>query len=285
MPRLGLRAAPPLDGSFSLNRDSPQAQGLAAWWPTLASPSGGAIRDFLGRFNFTIQAGSPTVVPSPLVGLAGDTAGATGRWAVTNTALDPLMGTSAFTVTCWVQPLGTTGNVCPWGKFDGSAFKGPYLRVDPGGSFVSLTYFDNTGSSRGASSGVNIAQYECALIACGYNGIDELFCQVNGQRTTASVAGVTFASTTANLQLGNRGDTNAAFDGRVADLRLYSRYLSQADVWQLWVPQTRWELYRPAKRRTIVLAAPAAGQPTMRRWGGVRFARMTEIGRSGVGVY
>src|SRR3990172_826483 len=44
----GHRQSRPPTGSFTINRDSPQAKGLVAWWPTLATRGGTSMFDLSG---------------------------------------------------------------------------------------------------------------------------------------------------------------------------------------------------------------------------------------------
>jgi len=55
------------------------------------------------------------------------------------------------------------------------------------------------------------------------------------------------------------------FFGRVDDVRIYGRALSNVEMWQLWAPQTRYAIYRPKGRGSAydTVAAPAAGRPTV----------------------
>jgi hypothetical protein len=50
-------------------------------------------------------------------------------------------------------------------------------------------------------------------------------------------------------------------DGEFCDLRIYNRALSSAEVWALYDPRTRWDLYQQPTRRLWIdtAAAPATG--------------------------
>jgi hypothetical protein len=82
--------------------------------------------------------------------------------------------------------------------------------------------------------------------------------------TNSTTGGAVTAATVNNFTIGGvlSGTSNAAFytDGWIADFRLYTRALSPAEVWQLYDPQTRGELFLPP--RWQVMTAPPAGGAT-----------------------
>lgn len=237
------RPSPPLEAIFRLNRRSQQANGLIAWWPTLGSRGAGLLRDFAGRFNLAPTAG-PTWLADDF-GLVTAMDGASSQyWSITNTGLDPYLGASSFTITCWVNRLTTADNKKIWGKVS-AGFVGPALRVDTTATL--FQYRDSSATARTVST-VALTSGAWALVACIFDADAALVgIQINNRaRVTASVAGFTFVSTTQKFTLGQIGSNADYFTGRLADVRIYNRVLTEAEVWRMWDPATRWELYQPA---------------------------------------
>jgi hypothetical protein len=65
-------------------------------------------------------------------------------------------------------------------------------------------------------------------------------------------------TSTGDLWIGKQdvGGFAHPFGGLIADVRLYDRILSPQEIWRMWDPATRWELYRPP-RRTRAMNSPA----------------------------
>ncbi len=57
-----------------------------------------------------------------------------------------------------------------------------------------------------------------------------------------------------NIRVGQRVDAGAArdFEGIIGPVMLYNRAISPAEIWALYDPRTRWELYAPQVRRVYV---------------------------------
>lgn len=93
---------------------------------------------------------------------------------------------------------------------------------------------------------------------------------VNGIRdaTTTTSVPATLNNPNYNVLIGaGQGGANKAyyqFRGVIHEARIYNRALSEDEIWQLWNPPTRWDLYR-SPIRFFGKAAPAA--PTGRVFG------------------
>lgn len=69
------------------------------------------------------------------------------------------------------------------------------------------------------------------------------------------------------VYIGNRAGLDAPWSGMISEARIYNRQLSAVEVYRMWAPQTRHDLYRHPHSST---GAPiAAGQPMAARrgWG------------------
>ena len=57
------------------------------------------------------------------------------------------------------------------------------------------------------------------------------------------------------------GSAASWFTGQIAEVRVYNRALTDNEVWELYAPQTRWDLYWQPSRRVYV-QAPASFDAT-----------------------
>jgi len=268
MPRLLTRAAPVLDQAFELNRDSMQARGLRAWWPTVASRGAGTLRDLSNR-GYAGTLTGPLWTPDPLTGATLDFDN-TDDYVNLGDSTTVVTTGQPFTLAWWERVKAGSG-VYP------SRFRLPisggteafavlrssdaaYERLAFGKANSTNTVFRLMGAPTLAAS-VDI-WYLWTLV--GRVGPEDVGTAANW---AAYVNGASY-TVEANTTFGSFGNTIAriGYDGadnaancQMADIRIYDRPLSAAEVWQLWAPQTRWELYRPAKRRTWILPAGAAG--------------------------
>jgi len=74
-----------------------------------------------------------------------------------------------------------------------------------------------------------------------------------------------FANFTKTLYLGGFNDGGAPLSpyvGNLLDFRIYNRVLTVDEVWQLYAPETRWELYEPVVRQWVVGVTAAPPAPT-----------------------
>ena len=49
------------------------------------------------------------------------------------------------------------------------------------------------------------------------------------------------------------------FTGKIGDVRIYNRALSPAEIWAMYDPATRWELYAPVMPSGMVYVSAAGG--------------------------
>lgn len=96
---------PPLGVPFTVNRASPQARGLVAWWPTLGAVGSTVIRDPIHGLDMTMGGtNNPTWTVQPgqgqVLGFDG-----TSRYARTVYAAD--LNVSAITLTAWIRSTNT----------------------------------------------------------------------------------------------------------------------------------------------------------------------------------
>ena len=238
---------------FELNRDSPQAQGLVAWWPTLDSAGANVLRDFGGRgLNGAFPGGTanPSWVGDGQFGNVLSFDGEDDRIQIANSS--SLTNHAQFTAGGWFY-------VKSWGNW------ARIINKDDFGGNDRWYISHNNGSGRlfatlmtPAMGGVQAQVYQGNVlllnqwnhIAYIYDGSSlKLF--VNGVSDIGSTVETPFGSYTgtSSILIGGKGNAVESMAGYTADTRIYNRALSTAEVWQQWAPQTCWDLYRPLVRR------------------------------------
>ncbi len=215
---------------FGLNKDSPQAQGLVFWFPVIPNQAG-AIREFV--------AGVETAYNAANIGLVHDRHG--------RTALDFNIGageainlgqlndfgeeSSSFTVSCWMQSGGSTGNLNDIiNKKNNSIF-----RIDEASNLMRFAVSATQATI--AQSVVDVKDNVPHHVVLRYDGID-----VKGYIdffNTASAAATQPGTTGDPTEIGSVGNE----DILIADCRFYNTILSDAEIFHAFTPSTRWDLY------------------------------------------
>ncbi len=245
---------------FEIDRASPQAKGLAACWPLFAGPGIG-LRDVSGGgAHLVLGAGAET--PSWIAA------------AATNAhALDFDGGDEAHVAGGNVAALDITGNeitLCAWIKPDTAGTSGGsrFLskRTDAGGSDVYSIFSLSPGADAGVwfRIGGNTDLIFQTTLPTGnwqhwigtYDGTAMRLYR-NGVEVANKVGSGNIPSSARGVFLGHREAESRHFDGAMADVRIYDRALSAREVWALYDPATRWDLYR--ENRVLRVWPTAAG--------------------------
>jgi len=244
---------PPL-WPFTINRDSPQAEGLVAWWPFVALGNA-TLYDLSGNNNngvITNMAANPWLANEVLGGHSLDFDGANDQVNVTGNNL-PTGSQTTFTMSAWANGSAGPDAIVIWGSQ--TANNGPHLyRID-----ASNWRF-------GIWDGVNI---DIAAVSNVWTHLVATFDGTNGRfyRDGILTAGPTVMTSDPDTQTlriaSNLFDNVDNFLGQITDVRIYNRALSTAEAWQLFDPSTRWDLSYPL-RQTI---QPFAELPKFRTGG------------------
>jgi len=228
-----------------LNLKSPQATGLVLWFPTAVGNFGGAsLRDFSLH-----QQASGTFVNTPVWAREATVGGAldfergdSDAVNVTDYAL--ISSLSEFTISFWMNPESnpTTGSqehpvFCKGDRSGNKEFR--VRRITTGLNFhISTTGSDELGGT--ASWTPTLGQW--TLMTVVWDGANiTLF--VDGVQHTQFSASGTMHDAGVDLRIGSYSDGVRFFDGKMADIRLYNVAKSTAEIWQLYDPATRWQLY------------------------------------------
>lgn len=218
---------------LEINRNSRQARGLVNWWPM--QPQGGTrLFDLMGTgrdgslTNFSIL----------------------DCWVRAGLLFD---GVDSY-VTANVQETLGNVTVAAWVKCNLASTNQNIL--NNGNDSVALRFFQTTGPSFAlqTSTGYNVAEQSSALttdqwyhLAGTWDGtLARLY--VNGVQVASAGPFPGTPISSATWDIGIHGNlTSGPYNGLMADLRVYSRTLTAAEILALYAPPTRWELYGEEK--------------------------------------
>lgn len=235
---------------------SPQARGLLAWFP-LNGALGSALveptcRDLVRGVELTRQkTGTWNAAyydgqfgPTPFVNHNEGTGWQAAVGAYLYNLNPPL------TLACWFKlhaaAIGTNrALVC-------ATTGGAYLRVTatPKLDFIKSETADILAGNTTLSADV----WYHGAVTYG-DGTVTLY--LNGLPDGSGSSSQTFSSAG---QLGIGRGSDQALIGSICDVRLYNRALGPGEIWQMYAPETRWELYR-LPGRMLYAAAAGAGNP------------------------
>jgi hypothetical protein len=237
MPPLPL-SKPPLGIPFTLNKASPQARGLVAWWPTIANINGNRIFDRARTYHAALT-GNPTWGAAAVVGSTLNLDGS-GDYADAGNVTLGMSGDAAYSITLWVNASAVTSDGM-WFSY-GSANASRVISIGSNSTNFYVVHYGNDHAFSVANT-LNTLQH----VAITYNPLTST--------ETLYIDGAAVDSWTPTdlslvdgeaLNIG-RAVWNGAIAGacKLADIRLYNRALSANEVFALYAPQTRWQLYQP----------------------------------------
>ena len=241
---------PPLGVPWSLNRASPQARGLVGWWPMMGS--GGVPVDRAQGNTTTLPGGTsnPTWTPTPIRGEALAFDASNDHLLIAGTMLST---STPFSLTWWEMITAATGTY----------MSRLALKITGGtAAFTVIRSSDTTNYGviawRQATGGTCVKGPTSPTLAQSLNIWRHfaITCTTNAASNTAAdyalyIDGLP-STTAAGEALGGPGSTinRIGYDGtytgstcQMSDVRIYNRALAPAEVWQLWAPRTRWQLY------------------------------------------
>lgn len=247
-------------------------RGLVGLWVPSAGKQGTGIADLSGRGNYAAFISAPTAAYSP---------GRTGWAWVANTAIGTclhgkdLSGASKFTIMGWARQNAIDVVAGLFTKL-GSAAATDSIFVETyndGQLYFEINNGANTYANFDYSTAVTAGKWfhwACVFDGSGATNAEKAKIYIDGKPITTAFGGTlpTTAPTNAGIyELGfYRGTPTGNWNGLIDDLRLYTRALSPGEI--------RLSMFASPltlrKRSFIGKAGVAvAGQPTMRRWGGV----------------
>jgi concanavalin A-like lectin/glucanase superfamily protein len=245
---------PPTGFTFELNRESKQNRGLRVWYPANWSAKSNSIynlayaRDGKG----TLSSANSWSINVPNVNYALEFDGST-TCGINVGSNSTHRFTNEISVFGWVyfRAVPSTNNSNPIMSISDNITTSGWEfahRNTLGGatSLLAFAYYD--GGVQGWYTGsVNLSINTLYHVGFTYKP-GTLNFYVNGALDNSpSITGGTIVYVSDSTRLGDQTQ-NLEFNGGIADLRLYNRYLNANDVSNLYKPQTRWELYKPINR-------------------------------------
>lgn len=260
MPRYRRRATTLTDilnRPFELNRASPQAAGIVAWWPMLASRGMNKLRDMSGRgLDGAFKgAGEPLWRVDGTLGAVLDFDGTDDFISVVdNPALSP-SGSFMFSCWLWSQTSGITKVnqvlVCK-GVTDGD--RSYVAQISSVNKMLLYLTVDGTQANRCYREATtlvtqNIWQFWQFWFTVG--SAPRLHIALNGIELATALTGTEVSSvynSTGALTLGDKGHTSNYFDGYMAGMSFHVPAPPASVRWQMYDPATMWDLYMPLRR-------------------------------------
>lgn len=242
----------PINCPFTINLNSPQAKGLLAWWP-LGAGQYGMLRDVQGHWKMT-------PVNSPAL-----KAGAQGRCTLFDDGDSEYLYYNGavvtgppFTFSAWAARDDDTIDAVVVSVAQNWGINDNYLRINGADTvrFLSGNQSVNTTATISDADfhhlcGVAYAVDSRAVFLDGANKATDSDVGSHGSED----------KTTIGVMYGGDGGSNLYhFSGRIRDVRIYDRALSDAEVKAVY--ENPWELFAPTVPY-ILAAAPAAGGLTV----------------------
>ena len=237
---------PPMGVDFTVNRNSMQAQGLVAWWPSLDSSGMTVMRGRVGaEGNGILSASNPTWATDSQRGQVLSFSGAAGTVTLSATNVNALFNPLAFSIFMEIRLLGSTweGNYFIL-EVDGDNFITlsslgglPRFRFKAGGTFDAYAYTPPAG-----------AWHWAGMVLDKSN--NAVYCYWNGNLVRTLGYSGTWAG---NFTLTYLGSTSV--NAAISELRLHKTLVPVSVIKQMYYPATRWELYTPAQRYWPVYVA------------------------------
>ena len=237
---------------FTLNKDSPQAQGLVGWWPMFG---GQGFRDLSGFGHNGVVTGSPNDVASEFGNIIKDFVRADGDLIDVGDISNVIPIGSAWTVSMWARvALGDVGTdqrcIASWGTNDNALG----IWWDTGGidNWAAVANNSTQNSQKVTNTNVdNALSGVLQLVTVTVTDIGssgKLSIYVDGIFSNDVGAPSGNNEGFFDLVFGAIVPATALCDAQMFDGRVYNRTLNAAEVWQLYDPSTRWDLYHELGR-------------------------------------
>lgn len=232
-----------------INPNSAQAVGLAGVWTARSQRSGYVLDDLSNRGNSgsTTVAGlgtRPTIQPSAF-GQSLRFYGATSGGNVGYVTLSKAYVSLPLSVCVWFRPdSAAANNILFWTGATGG-WNGHYLIANSSGllqaaSAQSTTFAVSSGIAYTAGAWQHAAGVWASAAA------RQAYC--NGTPDTIETTSKTPANWTVSYVGSVATNLSIGFTGNIAEVRVYQRALSQADIMAMYYPGTRWDLYSTPRR-------------------------------------
>jgi len=235
---------------FEINRDSSQAKGLVGWWP-LTGKSGITAFDLSGHGNHCVFSNEPVWKPNEFLG--GQALDFDGVNDAVETGIGGVPGLSPNngTITAWfnqddtsVEHEGILAKDSSSGNI-GDFFLGIEQSDGANPSTVRFEVQDSDTVTQviNSDSAVTTGRWTHVAVTFGVGGMTMYVDGVLQADTNANTDGI--VNDQHSLVIGSRRTSGVEpFDGLIGDCRIYKRQLPAGEIWHLFKPETRWDLYK-----------------------------------------
>ena len=225
----------PPTGQIRLNLDAPLADGLVLWLPLMSH----SITD-LARGLVFAKSGTAPVPTTDLMGPTWDFTSASSTYLVTMTTP---VAALPLTIAAWFNPsaVATTRDIVSIA--DSANTTDAYNLQQRASAGVGARAADTGGPVAAISSKVVVANtWQLGVATFASTTLRTAY--IDGRNPGTSS---TSKTPTGLDQVGVGADVNSSvvtpFDGSISNVCIWNRALSAAEVWQLFDPLTRWQLY------------------------------------------
>lgn len=238
--------------TFFLNWASIQARGLVSWWPPamLGNTSNSYLVDVLSREYATVGTGNPVIYYDSVMGNMIDYSN--DIFTIGNKRR--IAGLTNWSIVAWVitDATDTSGGYGRPIYNERSAAGNELLKLQlsdgnvVGAGTVQYIYRDTAGTLNRDGTSVTLTAgitYHIACVKFGTNLKIYIDAIERANKTLTATDTLTTINTN-NIGGDMVAPANALWDGRIGDLRLYDYALSAQEIYALYDPNTRWELYR-----------------------------------------
>jgi len=237
----------PPNTQFTLNTQSPQARGLVGWWPTLGQYGNvTTVRDYVANRYPMTQYNTPTWKDD---GQFGNTILYDDASSERLEVAQAVISSYPLTLTAWTRSNDDTAAQAIVSIYDFDAVNVSHriqLRGPAGGDPISA--ISQSGAAVGqADAAIGFTAGKWHFVAGVFSSATLRTVYVDGGHPGSDVTNVTPANLS-HTGIGAWGSTSIYVNfmsGQIADARIYNRALTAAEIWQLYDPATRWELYKP----------------------------------------
>ena len=249
--RLYLR--PPQGDAYALNKGSILAKGLLAWWPIVTLQDHGHLK----KYSLT-NVGS-TVVDSPNMGRVRQFVSASTQYCQYSGAV---VSAVPFSMSCWfrITDLTVSQEFIDIGQVGTDTDE---VRIGFGQAGDDVNARSRAASVNGTATATGVVvSGEWTLGTGVWRASNSRSAYRNGRNKVTDTTNLTPTGldTTRIGQQARATPTNP-MNGMLADPAIWDRALSDAEVYMLWDPLTRWDLYYPLGRK-IVVEVPSATAST-----------------------
>lgn len=231
------------------NRASPQAKGLEIWYPMLGSRGEKLMRDYSGKGLHGTQIGDPPWVLDPIRGWCINNDRATDYVEIQTEKGISFTAGDDFTFSIWLKSSWTDARMAIVGDY--GTYPATNIELNKWAAGNVRGYIADSANEhldkRGA--GFNFLDGEWHLCTMVYIGLGQVL-RLFGDGAELSITNYydtemsgTLDNPVNKMRIGRDGRTTDGYNGLWDDFRIYSRALTPAEVWQLWAPETRYELY------------------------------------------